>query len=880
MQLVIRQRTQIKSILQPICLLCAHSISSTTRQQRFLSLTATNSGPPARKGRARSRGGDAVKANGNGTANDSNAKTHTPGGGGGGGSSNTRKTNQTAKVILRPMGSSAGGSVRGRVAGQLTDYRSSEVEESKEDLITITSPPSSLSSTTPRNGIVPPQSQPQSQLHTSHPPREGSDGISGPGPPPPSSSSLLPKTHSQTPEQQHQQHHQHQKQIHGGDEPRETPMRRWAKKKRTPSSSPGVKFYAPPAKIIKYFALDEQGFTVPYIPEMYQSGEKKWGVDGDGNGNGMPCTSGGNVAERQPEPEAPHLPDLPVPRGDGEGFLEEEFDFMDMGQEELVDPIDAARAKTVRPDSFIPRVEMPIESVVRNAHARARALREWRELGIDLTYDESDWDNFKDTGAEDGGDGGLGRRSSPSSSSQASSTQLTNGNGNGNGNGGGNGSYISSTSSSNYPGQSSQTKPTRHLRLSNIGLTPLPSDLYRLIPDKHHIPQWRNEEARFVAFPARDPETMERLPHYHVLFPVEGPSEYFRGHFRGAVKEGDRYPAAVAAAAAETTNTTTGTGTSGTTTTSTSPSTSSGSGKSDNLSEDDGDGNPQQPMTSPNPYPPQQPRLTRPHQTIPLPGPPWPNSAYLPHTTITHGGLIYLHLLSTSIPPTAPGNAVLLSTSSQGGSTPETGKLPRTREILDRLLAEDYDLIGSHPGDSTRRGMGAGGGGGGGGTRIDFIPSATPVHPSTSGSLISHRIGNINPFTPYRLTPFDTEPVHVGASEEAYGILRIMLATGSRDDPFVMIANAAAAAGGAAVGGGNAVGGGGAAGRRSNSYKEEKRRRASEKRGVEGAEGRWLVRLASREEAWRLVRSWHMREFWTGRGGVMAEKVVMRAEIF
>ena len=32
-----------------------------------------------------------------------------------------------------------------------------------------------------------------------------------------------------------------------------------------------------------------------------------------------------------------------------------------------------------------------------------------------------------------------------------------------------------------------------------------------------------------MAFRARHPETMERLPYYHVLFPTEGPSEYFGG---------------------------------------------------------------------------------------------------------------------------------------------------------------------------------------------------------------------------------------------------------------------------------------------------------------------------------------------------------------
>lgn len=61
--------------------------------------------------------------------------------------------------------------------------------------------------------------------------------------------------------------------------------------------------------------------------------------------------------------------------------------------------------------------------------------------------------------------------------------------------------------------------------------------------------------------------------------------------------------------------------------------------------------------------------------------------------------------------------------------------------------------------------------------------------------------------------------------------------------------------------------------------RKESGRKAAEKMQIVGTEGKWVVRLVSRAEAGRLVRAWHMREFWTGIGGERAEKVVMRVEI-
>ena len=61
--------------------------------------------------------------------------------------------------------------------------------------------------------------------------------------------------------------------------------------------------------------------------------------------------------------------------------------------------------------------------------------------------------------------------------------------------------------------------------------------------------------------------------------------------------------------------------------------------------------------------------------------------------------------------------------------------------------------------------------------------------------------------------------------------------------------------------------------------RKEPGRKAAEKREIVGAEGKWVVRLVSRAEAGRLVRAWHMKEYWTRISGEGAEKVVMRAEI-
>ncbi|KAF8477054.1 hypothetical protein BDZ91DRAFT_708596 [Kalaharituber pfeilii] len=268
-------------------------------------------------------------------------------------------------------------------------------------------------------------------------------------------------------------------------------------------------------------------------------------------------------------------------------------------------------------------------------------------------------------------------------------------------------------------------------------------------------------------------------------------------------------------------------------------------------------------------------RILRPHQTLPLPGPPYPTAAYLPTTIIPHGNLMHLHLLVNSIPPCAPGSAVLLTTSSQGGPTPETGKLPRTREILARLLAESYELVGSHV-DYDGRIVGDAAGVGING--LDII----------GGVIGGKGMGRWNTEAPAWGNYGDRwgNDAQGGASEEMYGVTRIIMASGLRDDPFSAFAVAAGKSGGwGHVGNpsttGAGAGDGGKRGKREHwSQKEEKRRKVAEKRGIEGAEGRWIVRLASRAEAGRLVRSWHMREFWTGIGGPMASKVVMRAEIF
>ena len=144
---------------------------------------------------------------------------------------------------------------------------------------------------------------------------------------------------------------------------------------------------------------------------------------------------------------------------------------------------------------------------------------------------------------------------------------------------------------------------------------------------------------------------------------------------------------------------------------------------------------------------------------------------------------------------------------------------------------------------------------------------------------------------------WDTERPGAGTSEERYGVTRWRV-TPTGDDPLAAFAGAAgwgvdttgSSTWGVGVGGGDGEsvsGGRGDSDDRTDVItrkkhwlnKQERRRQATEKRGVEGAEGRWVVRLASRAEAARLVRGWHMREFWTGLGGPVAEKVVMRAEV-
>jgi len=90
----------------------------------------------------------------------------------------------------------------------------------------------------------------------------------------------------------------------------------------------------------------------------------------------------------------------------------------------------------------------------------------------------------------------------------------------------------------------------------------------------------------------------------------------------------------------------------------------------------------------------------------------------------------------------------------------------------------------------------------------------------------------------------------VGANEERFGVTRFVMTKEEDAGPFTR-----------------------------ERKRKESGRKAAEKRQIVGAEGKWVVRLVSRVEAGRLVRAWHMREFWTGIGGDRAEKVVMRAEI-
>ena len=128
-------------------------------------------------------------------------------------------------------------------------------------------------------------------------------------------------------------------------------------------------------------------------------------------------------------------------------------------------------------------------------------------------------------------------------------------------------------------------------------------------------------------------------------------------------------------------------------------------------------------------------------------------------------------------------------------------------------------------------------------------------------------------------SPWATESVRSNANEEKFGVVSFRFL---RDSEEVFPLSAYTGDTSSSGGGGSDVGSSSQQPRLSKKFwllKQKQQRLAREKRGIEGAEGRWVVRLASRTEAGRLVRAWHMREFWTGVGGHMAQKVVMRAEV-
>ena len=129
----------------------------------------------------------------------------------------------------------------------------------------------------------------------------------------------------------------------------------------------------------------------------------------------------------------------------------------------------------------------------------------------------------------------------------------------------------------------------------------------------------------------------------------------------------------------------------------------------------------------------------------------------------------------------------------------------------------------------------------------DEPPDAASVGGINSLDQLSDHIPNYQHFA--NRGKWNTESLLAGVSEERFGVTRFVL-TKEDADPF-----------------------------NRERKRKESGRKAAEKRQIVGAEGRWIVRLASRVEAGRLVRAWHMKEFWTGVGGERAEKVVMRAEI-
>jgi len=130
----------------------------------------------------------------------------------------------------------------------------------------------------------------------------------------------------------------------------------------------------------------------------------------------------------------------------------------------------------------------------------------------------------------------------------------------------------------------------------------------------------------------------------------------------------------------------------------------------------------------------------------------------------------------------------------------------------------------------------------------DETPDAASVGGTNSLDQLSDYIPNYQQFA--NRGKWNTESILAGVSEERFGVTRFVLTKEEDADPF-----------------------------NRERKRKESGRKAAEKRQIVGAEGRWIVRLVSRVEAGRLVRAWHMREFWTGIGGDRAEKVVMRAEI-
>ena len=557
-------------------------------------------------------------------------------------------------------------------------------------------------------------------------------------------------------------------------------------------------------------------------------------------------------------------------------------------EDQFID-LDAETASR-RVPSFVPRIAIPVEDLLAR-QARARSLKEWSDLDMDLDTSPSFLEDPFEPELSIGRYSPIPHLTPPL---------------------GGNYQKGRDTLPQADPAMTTTTKPTRHLWLRKIGTTPLPSDIYRLIPNKEHIPRWRNEEAGFAAFWGRCPRTMNKDGGFHLIWSdsgtgnkdgTRGPgvgagekrAEVYRRHFMRAVMEGDRYPAAVI-------------GKEGATPTRQNSNNSSQTAPNFFLSQtttssplfttDKNNSTTHTGLASPvtTPTRPCAPPLLCPHQTVPLPHPVTnPSSTYLPPSPLLHGSLIYLHFLTTSRPPCPPGCAVLLTTSCQGGSTPESGKLPRTREILSRLHEEGFELIGT----------------------IVTLPSHFPSSPHSSSSISttpspSLPISHAYPYDPAPVPepdaagvggvsgldvlgekdianygvyihggPWITESVQSNANEEKFGVVSFRFSKDS-EEVFPLSAYTCDTSSSSSGGGGFDIDSSSQQPRFSKKFwqlKQKQRRLAREKRGVEGAEGKWVVRLASRTEAGRLVRAWHMREFWTGVGGYMAQKVVMMAEI-